>query len=127
MKVGRLRVIFKLPENLDIWDAPDAPHAWPKGHLAYVEWYRLSAATGLHHNTFTVNKSPLQNDIIPGDIIPVSTIRQSCQLIPYYTNTSSSTMIWPKAWTSQNVLDLCNSFLLNNWATKHSYQTIYNT
>jgi hypothetical protein len=123
MKVVRLRVVFKLPENLDFWDSPEAPHCWPKGHLAYVEWYRLSAATGEHHNMYTVNKLSLQNDIIPGDIIPLSTICQSCQLIPCKIATTSSN--WPKTWTSDNVLDQCTSFLLNNWASKHSYQTIY--
>jgi hypothetical protein len=135
MKVGRLRVVFKLPENLDIWDSPEAPRRWPKGHLAYVEWYRLSAAPGQHHNMFTVNKLPAQNDIIPGDIIPLSTIRQSCQLIPYKVKTTrkktasttskKTSTRWPKTWTSENVLDQCKSFLLNNWASKHSYQTIY--
>ncbi|EGO28265.1 hypothetical protein SERLADRAFT_405879 [Serpula lacrymans var. lacrymans S7.9] len=41
MKVGRLRVIFSLPDILYSYNI--APHPWPKGPLAYVEWYKISS------------------------------------------------------------------------------------
>jgi hypothetical protein len=49
MKIGRLRVIFMLPE-LNIHREP-APMVWPKEHLAYIEWYKLSARAGANHNS----------------------------------------------------------------------------
>ncbi|EGO30215.1 hypothetical protein SERLADRAFT_404491 [Serpula lacrymans var. lacrymans S7.9] len=48
MKVGRLRVIFSLPDILYFYNI--APHSWPKGPLAYVEWYKISRNPGKFHN-----------------------------------------------------------------------------
>ncbi|KAG1756201.1 uncharacterized protein EDB91DRAFT_1233081 [Suillus paluster] len=60
-------------------------HVWPKHHFAYVEWLTVSRSPGTHHNMYSVTK-PLPLDTtghLPGDIVPLSTIRQSCQLIPH--------------------------------------------
>jgi hypothetical protein len=48
-------------------------------------------------------------------------IRQSCQLIPHM----GPNVTWPSSWKSHTVLDLCSSFVLNNWASKFSYQTMW--
>lgn len=52
MKVGHLRVIFKLPET--VGPLQHAVPSWPKEHLAFVEWYKLSGRPGPHHNMYTV-------------------------------------------------------------------------
>src|SRR5882757_5061733 len=120
MKVGRLRVIFTLPEILRNWYS--APGAWPTGHLAYVEWYKVSNQPGKHHNMYTVQK-PLAIDGHPveGEIVPLRSIRQTCQLIPL----TGCSITWPKSWNTNNVLDESNFFLLNNWSSKYAYKTIW--
>ena len=120
MKIGRLRVIFKLPE-LNIHGEP-APTVWPKEHLAYIEWYKLSARAGANHNMYLLSKPPASGQgISSGDIVPLKAITQSCQLIPHM----GPNVTWPSSWKSHNVLDLCSSFVLNNWASKFSYQTMW--
>jgi hypothetical protein len=121
MKVGRLRLIFRLPEIIGLYN--EAPAVWPKHHFAYVEWLTLSSAPGAHHNMYSVNK-PRPLDVaghLPGDIVPLSTIRQSCQLIPHL----GAGVGWPEEWKSNTVLDVCDTFLLNNWSSKYAYQTIW--
>ncbi|KAJ7309311.1 hypothetical protein DFH08DRAFT_627418, partial [Mycena albidolilacea] len=36
-RVGRVKVLFTLPDKLD--DGSPPPSNWPKGCLAYVEWF----------------------------------------------------------------------------------------
>lgn len=126
MRIGRLRVIFKLPSTLSL--LTPVPATWPKEPLAYVEWYNLSNSPGKHHNMYTVSKpSTLHSSTtahlsaIQGDIVSIRTIRQSCQLIPQNLPAGN----WPLIWTSKNILDSCSSFLLNNWSSKYAYQTLY--
>jgi hypothetical protein len=120
MKVGRLKVIFRLPDSIpSVMD--DAIVVWPKEHLAYVEWLTLSNQPGRYHKMYSVSKAIVQNDIVPGDIVSLSTICQSCHLIPHLGPNTS----WPSNWKSSNVLDLCDSFLLNNWSSKFAYQTLW--
>lgn len=124
MRIGRLRVIFKLPTTFSL--LTPAPNNWPREPLAYVEWYNLSNLPGKYHNMYTLSKpsilhSSSQLPVIQGDIVPLRTVRQSCQLIP----STTSGLNWPSTWTSKNVLDSCSSFLLNNWSSKYAYQTLY--
>ncbi|KAG1844153.1 hypothetical protein F4604DRAFT_1884476 [Suillus subluteus] len=42
MKVGRLRLIFRLPEVIGLYN--EAPSVWPKHHFAYVEWLTFKYA-----------------------------------------------------------------------------------
>ncbi|KAG1845827.1 hypothetical protein F4604DRAFT_1595365 [Suillus subluteus] len=121
MKIGRLRVIFSLPEMIRNWYP--APQEWSiRGHLAYIEWYKLSSGTPSHHNMYTVHR-PLSptNGVVEGDIVPLHTIRQSCQLIPL----AGPGIAWPKTWNANTVLDESHFFLLNNWSSKYAYQTLW--
>lgn len=117
--MGRLRVIFKLPDTIRNWHL--APQAWPTEHLAYVEWFKMSAGPGASHNMYTVNRP----ERVEGAIVPLVTIRQSCQLIPLIDRPKHEDNSWPETWNSGNVLDESTFFLLNNWTSKYSYQTIY--
>ncbi|EGO01360.1 hypothetical protein SERLA73DRAFT_151815 [Serpula lacrymans var. lacrymans S7.3] len=54
-RIGRLRVIFKLPKTLYSFDS--SPNNWPKYHLAYVEWYsNLESTAEKDHLMYSVNK-----------------------------------------------------------------------
>ncbi|KAG2068174.1 hypothetical protein BDR04DRAFT_1129306 [Suillus decipiens] len=100
MKIGRLRY--------------PAPQEWSiRGHLAYIEWYKLSSDMSSHHNMYTVHR-PLSptNGVVEGDMVPLHTIQQS------------SGIAWLKTWNTNTVLDKSHFFLLNNWSSKYAYQTL---
>lgn len=119
MKIGRLRVIFKLPRVLNHFQ--EAPRNWPTDHLAYVEWYKVGQA-GANHNMLKVGKHVEDaNGVTPGAIVSLRAIRQSCHLIPL----TGPTIPWDSNWKSDNVLDLSTVFLLNNWSSKFAYQTLW--
>lgn len=103
-------------------DTVPAPAHWPKTPLAYVEWYqKLSSTADPNHMMYTVKKlAPRQDGTISGAIIPLSHIRQSCQLIPNFGKNSVDS-----SFTSENILDKADSFLLNNWTSLHTFQTVW--
>ncbi|KIM57123.1 hypothetical protein SCLCIDRAFT_131144 [Scleroderma citrinum Foug A] len=120
IKIGRLRLIFKLPSKTTLFTL--APPNWPSGPLAYVEWYDVSSVPGQHHHMYSVSKPNISQSQTPkGAIIPLNTICQTCQLIPLVSSGRQRS----NSWTSKNVLDECSTFLLNNWASKYAYQTIW--
>ena len=127
MKVGHLWVIFKLPEAISHLQLINI-QSWPKEPLAYVEWYQLSHSPGQHHNMYSIvsPKPALRGEsrdsrVIPGAVVLLKSIRQSCQLIPLEHIGKN----WPAEWMSTAVLDQCSTFLLNNWSSKYAYQTIW--
>ena len=86
---------------------------WPIEPLAYVTWY--SVFKGLPDKTTGMYRvDPSRSS----SIIPLSSIRQTCMLTP-------SKHIWEESWTSDTVLDECQSFFVNNLQSKYAYQTIY--
>ena len=54
-----------------------------------------------------------------GIIISLTSIHQSCMLVFIFGKSISST------WTTHNVLDVCQSFLVNSWSSMYSYKTIW--
>lgn len=120
MRIGRLKVIFKIPNqgnNASIFNLPSTP-------LAYVEWYSMltesAHADHLMYQLTCLKKR--MDDTIPGCIVPLSHIRQSCHLIPKFSSELTST---EKSWNAVNVLDKASTFYLNNWCTSYSYQTLW--
>lgn len=124
--IGRVKVLFRLPQHLKLIGSykTQAPGIWPKSVLAYIEWFTvpsLSSGEQTTHNMVTVRKSALLSDSAPPwSIIPVSNIRQSCMLTPNLQKTSFRT-----SWTSSNILDSADTFLVNNWTSVYTYKTIY--
>ncbi|KAH7906085.1 hypothetical protein BJ138DRAFT_1016769, partial [Hygrophoropsis aurantiaca] len=119
MRIGRLRAIFKLPQRINGFPAPST---WPINALAHVEWYdKLGTTADPDSLMYSISKATLRaDDTPPGEIIPLSAIRQSCQLIPAYGGANVQAN-----WTSSNVLDKAQKFWINNWASKYSYQTLW--
>jgi len=122
-RIGRVKVIFTLPTILDTSLGPQpAPPQWPKEPLAFVEWYSplANAAHVRHGMMYLVKKvKNSQGNRVQGTIIPLANIRQSCMLFPIFDGTPDTT------WTPASSLDLASSFLVNNWLSKYSYQSIY--
>ena len=124
-RIGRVKVIFKLPTTLNdprtLQPLP-APANWAAaGPLAYVEWYsKLSSIADPVHMMYSVHKPPLRSNSNPvGGIVPISMIRQSCHLAPSFPEHV------PADWNTHNVLDKASRFLLNNSASKYAYQTLW--
>lgn len=115
-RIGRVRVIFRVPEEFkDRFGKHKSPANWPKKPLAYVEWYSPPSLQK-SSQMFIVKR-----DAKPRyEIVPLSSIRQACMLVPYIGDGKI-----PRAWTSTNVLDSCDKFVVNNWRNLHAYQTIY--
>ena len=71
---------------------------------------------------YMVGKHVANNSgIVPGEVVALKDIRQSCHLIPL----TGSNITWPSTWTSENVLDSSAFFLLNNWSSKFAYQMLW--
>ncbi|KAF5381819.1 hypothetical protein D9757_008321 [Collybiopsis confluens] len=120
-RVGRVKVIFQLPQSvMRLGIEEPSPAHWPTTQvLAYVTWFspfKSQADTSI--GMYVVKPSIASNGIPQGDIIPLSDIRQTCMLTP-------SSPSWDSAWTSENVLDRGKSFFVNNLQSKYTYQTIY--
>lgn len=120
-RIGRVRVIFRLPEMVTVGNGlPIAsPVRWPKEPLAYIEWYQsLPKNPDKNHGMYIVRK---QTSLHPQcSIVPITNIRQGCMLIPNFGKDMP-----PKTWKSDVVLDLATSFLLNNWQSLYSYQSLW--
>ncbi|KAJ3819833.1 hypothetical protein F5880DRAFT_1489061, partial [Lentinula raphanica] len=119
-RAARLRVIFRLPQMInDSGFLVNTPTYWPKEHLAYVTWYsRFKPSPDKATGMYKVEPAIDSNGVPQGAVIPLSNIRQNCMLVPSRTS-------WDKDWDSDNILDKCSSFFVNNLQTKYAYQTIY--
>ena len=98
------------------------PAYWPKGPLAYVEWFtkpKLTPRAASIHNMPSVSKD-IRNGKPLYSIVPLGNVRQSCMLIPDFDKTPPS--VWD---TDEPILDTCTHFHVNNWQSLYAYQTIY--
>jgi hypothetical protein len=115
-------VIFTIPDILVTSKGPrQRPDTWHSGPLAFVEWYSStpSSAEENHGCMYRIKKIKTPQGRVRGAIIPLSNIRQSCMLSPAFEKQI------PKTWRSDNILDLASTFFINNWSSKHAYQTIW--
>ncbi|KAL1749637.1 hypothetical protein FB107DRAFT_225158 [Schizophyllum commune] len=103
-----------------------APTSWPKGPLAYVEWYTpfRQSPSGAHgfYKVARMGINPREG-VVPGAIIPLANIRQVCSLVPAYGRRLDISS--QSEWTSANVLDKCEDFYVNNWQGMYSYKTLW--
>jgi hypothetical protein len=95
--VGQIRVVFSLPK-----DETQAPSE----RLAYVEWFTKFTSPESNHGMYKLNRS-MEGGARVASIIPVSSIRRSIHLFPRFDH------VVPEDWTSDNVLENCNTFYLN--------------
>lgn len=118
--MARLKIIFCLPKIVDRNGFTEsAPAEWPTHPLAYVTWFtRFRPSPDNDTGMYRVEPAKDSKGQAQGMIIPLTDIRQSCMLTP-------GKATWDLTWTSENILDKCDSFLVNNMQSKYSYQTIY--
>ena len=114
MRIGQLKVIFTLPQQVsEDTSGSTRPTGLPQAPLGYVEWYsKLKPAADKNHLMYKITRLPSHADrSVPGAIIPLSDIRQSCQLIPKFTPGGS---LEEEKWRSETVLDQATTFYVNN-------------
>jgi hypothetical protein len=117
--IGRIRVVFSLPESALSTLFKNNPITIPQ-HLVYVEWYSpfRDAAQPNH----LLHKISTMKDGSGGrvcSIIPLANIRRSIHLFPQFGPVA------PQDWTSSTVLDLCDHFYVNTFTDRHVYRIIY--
>ena len=106
-------MIFSLPKAAI---GRDIPSVLSSLRLAHIEWYsKLGRNPDKNHGMYKIRKL----EQIEGVVVPLSNIRQGCMLFPDFTKGVQ------QGWNSKNILDKCNTFFINNWQSKYTYQTIY--
>jgi hypothetical protein len=125
MRIGRIKVIFTFPQQIIGTHQQDITSTnLPQEPFAFIEWYtKLQTAPEAHHSMYKVSKPlPYADGCLPGAIIPLTDIRQSCQLIPKFMQAQTH---GESMWKSETVLDQASTFYVNNWSGLYAYQTIW--
>ena len=110
-------MIFKLPQSfLKLY--PSAP----TNHLLFIEWFsQVGSNSDSNSSFYKVKKSKkIETNELDTDIISLNLVKQSIQLILVFPRNSSDII-----WISDIVLDICNTFYINNWTSIRTYQCIY--
>lgn len=94
------------------------------GPLVFVDWFsKPKAHPEDDHNMYCVKRSA-DLDKRDSGVIALSSIRRSCHLFPAFPPGKVHTTA-AREWTSANVLERCEVFLINNFIDLHAFQTIY--
>ncbi|THU88810.1 hypothetical protein K435DRAFT_916207 [Dendrothele bispora CBS 962.96] len=113
-RIGRIRVIFSIPN--DTHDKLFPPNIPPPTHLAYVEWFtKFPGNPERFSDLYRVKRQITSEGENAVAVVPAEWIMRSVHLFPKWDGAVSS------EWTSETVLDLSPSFLLNTFKDSHSY------
>ncbi|KAI0056853.1 hypothetical protein BV25DRAFT_1872634 [Artomyces pyxidatus] len=118
LRVGRLRLVFQLPIRFQQTLSAQHRNTPAPGHLAYIEWFSRFTDKDDDHRMYPVSH-PRQPDASTVEIVEVDSIHRNCQLMPKFGARVD------RAWTSENVLDRCLHFFVNNFLDNHAYQSIW--
>ena len=113
-RVGQVRAVFKLPAS-----ACGRFGTLQSKHLAYIEWFSpFTHMPEPHHGLRKVSRE-LSSSLRESEIIEVSRIRQSIHLFPCFSGA------WRSSWTTETVLERCDTYLLNSFQNRQSYLSVY--
>jgi hypothetical protein len=113
--VAQVRVIFKLRKDASrLLFGED--HSVPE-YLAYVQWFNLSSNTKPDSLLYQAKRSIKDGDRL-ASIVALANIRRSVHLFPNFGQ------VVAEDWTSENVLEKCQSFYVNPFSDRHAYHTI---
>ncbi|KAG1861617.1 hypothetical protein F4604DRAFT_1882423 [Suillus subluteus] len=113
-RVAQLKVVFHIPDECI------TKMFLPRqiGHLAYVEWFLRPQNKDSNSGMYPISQS-YQNGVQDASVIEVDSIYQTCQLVPRFSRRANH------AWTSSNVINRCEHFLINNFIDHHTFQSIW--
>ncbi|KAG7094451.1 hypothetical protein E1B28_008047 [Marasmius oreades] len=120
VKVGQIRCIFTLPKaGLQEWFPETSIQ--PAKYLAYVEWFTpFKQGPELNHLMYKVTHAFHPGEHVRlASVIPVETICRSVHLYPRFG------LHAPLEWKSSNVLQLCDTFFVNDFLDRATYATVY--
>ncbi|KAG2148849.1 hypothetical protein DEU56DRAFT_753087 [Suillus clintonianus] len=112
-RVGQVRAVFALP-------AKSIPLLFPPtvevpNHLAYIEWFTpFLSAPDRHHGLHKLLRSMDGGEKV-ASVVPLANIVRSVHLILNFG------AVVPREWTSNTVLDDCNSFWLNSYLDRYTF------
>jgi hypothetical protein len=113
VRVGQVRVIFSLPsKSLPLLFPPtvEVPN-----HLAYIEWFTpFPSAPDRHHGLYKLSRAFHGGEKLVS-IVPLANIVRSVHLIPNFG------AVVPREWTSDTVLDNCDTFWLNSYIDRYTF------
>ena len=90
-------------------------NAQPSKYLAYVEWFsKLLAAAESQLPLYQIEKLYYKGNRV-ASIIPLANITRSIHLFPKFDTPAA------KSWTSNTVLDQCNTFYVNSFSDRHAF------
>ncbi|KIM46872.1 hypothetical protein M413DRAFT_16473 [Hebeloma cylindrosporum] len=119
MRIGQVRVIFSLPDKHLKSLFPSGQ--FPPRHLAYVEWFsRFSPHPDPNLKMYKVSRVITHGERL-ASVIPVSLIQRSVHLFPKWGRNPGRVALW----TSENVLEECDTFYLNSFKDRHTYFNVY--
>ncbi|KAI0649799.1 hypothetical protein C8Q79DRAFT_902444 [Trametes meyenii] len=118
-RVAQVRLIFKIPARKIAGLFPRLPSSsHPEGHLAYIEWFTpASQAPHQDHGLYRFTRLIRRGERL-ASIIPIEHIERTCHLFPLFGPVA------PRDWSSDNVLERCESFLLNAFADRYMYMLV---
>ena len=116
--VGRVRVVFSLPQASLQLMFSDNPTAEIPAHLAYVEWYTPFANPMAHHGLHKISTMKEPDGGRTCSIVPIAEIRRSVHLFPNFGTHA------PAHWTSSSVLDECDTFFVIVFTDCHLYRIL---
>lgn len=96
----------------------------PIGTLIFLDWFsRPASRPDKNHGMYRIQRS---SDITKREsaIVNLTSLRRSCHLFPLFpagkvANTAAA------GWTSETVLEKCETFFINNYVDMHAFQTIF--
>ncbi|KAG2031147.1 hypothetical protein BDR03DRAFT_994793 [Suillus americanus] len=111
--VNTVEVVFSLPsKSLPLLFPPTVQ---VPSHLAYIEWFSpFALAPDRHHSLYKVSRSFLGGAKV-ASIVPLSKIVRSAHLLPNFG------AVVPREWSSDTVLDDCDTFWLNSYLDRFTY------
>jgi hypothetical protein len=84
-------------------------------HLAYVEWYSPLETQDPNHRMFKITPLKDSDGMRICSVIPLTDVQRSVHLIPRFGPVA------PVNWMSDNVLDQCTTFFLNDFTDRHLF------
>ena len=83
-----------------------------------MEWFTPFKRTPHPHSLIHQVKRSCHNGDHLASVIPLQNICRSAHLFPRFGKKK------PLTWTNNNVLDLCNTFLLNIFSDRHAFHSM---
>ncbi|KAG1743776.1 hypothetical protein EDD22DRAFT_982113 [Suillus occidentalis] len=113
VRVGQVRVIFSLPsKSVPLLFSPTVK---VPTHFAYIEWFEpFTSAPDRHHGLYKLSRSLCGGEKV-ASIVPLANIVRSVHLMPNFG------AVVPREWTSDTVLDHCNTFWLNSYIDRYTF------